>query len=142
MMLTHECGHCIHAVLSNGQVTNVSVPLVGFSETTIDPNPSPRFVAYGGAVWGVVIPSLLLLIWKLIGRPPKLVWYFAGFCLIANGLYLAAGAMLRVGDARDLLRLGAPKLLLVVSGCVLTIAGLWLWHISRCISLKSLFAKE
>lgn len=47
MLAVHEAGHVLHAWLSGGQVRRVVIPLVGFSETDVSPNPSPLFVAWG-----------------------------------------------------------------------------------------------
>jgi hypothetical protein len=73
-----------------------------------------------------------LLLWLLAaGRrlPGTFVLrFFAGFCLIANGAYLAAGAWAGIGDAGDLLRHGSPTWCLWLFGVVAVPAGLWLWH--------------
>ena len=47
--------------------------------------------------------------WRLVRVPGLYLWrFFTGFCMIANGLYIAVGSFDRVGDAGDLLRHGAP----------------------------------
>jgi hypothetical protein len=56
------------------------------------------------------------------------VRFFAGFCLAANGLYLAVGSLTDAGDAGDLLELGAPMWSLWLFGVAATAAGLYLWH--------------
>ena len=60
------------------------------------------------------------------------IWYllrfFAGFCLIANGTYLAVGSLDNVGDAGDLLRHGASIGQLWVFGGLCVPAGFLLWH--------------
>jgi len=53
---------------------------------------------------------------------------FAGFCLIANGAYLAGDAWVRGGDGRDLIALGCPAWLLVLVGLPLIGLGLRLWN--------------
>jgi hypothetical protein len=54
--------------------------------------------------------------------------FFAGFCLLANGLYLGVGSFEGIGDAGDLLRYGAPRWSLWLFGIVTAPLGLWLWN--------------
>jgi hypothetical protein len=39
MMAAHELGHVIGAVTTGGRVLQVTIPLLGFSETILHPNP-------------------------------------------------------------------------------------------------------
>lgn len=129
MMAVHELGHVLHAWLSGGVVTEVTVPLFGFSRTDLADNPSPLFVAWGGPVWGTLIPLAALALAKALrARFWFVVQFFAGFCLIANGAYLGAGSFIRAGDAGDLIRYGSPHWLLVVFGVVSAPLGLYLWN--------------
>ncbi len=129
MMAVHEFGHVLHAWLSGGTVTNVVLGPFVISRTDVDPNPHPLFVVWGGPVWGCLLP---LFAWG-IARLCKVSWsyllaFFAGFCLIANGCYLAVGVFDRVGDAGDLLKWGTSVWMLVLFGIVTIIPGFWLWH--------------
>jgi len=130
MMVVHEAGHVLHAWVSGGTVSAVRVPLVGFSITEFSTNPRPHFVAWGGAVWGAILP---LLAWapfawrRWVGW--RLVQFFAGFCLIANGVYLGVGWTMRAGDAADLRDYGTPAGVMVTFGAVASGAGLYLWHL-------------
>jgi hypothetical protein len=125
----HELGHILHAWVSGGTVAAVQVPLVGFSITRYSTNPHAHFVAWGGAVWGSLLP---LLTWFALARRQWLWWhlvqFFAGFCLIANGVYLGVGWTQRAGDAADLVRYGTPVWVLVGFGILTTGLGLHLWH--------------
>ena len=130
MMTVHEAGHVLHAWLSGGTVSAVRVPLTGFSVTEFSTNPRPHFVAWGGAVWGCALPllawaALRLLRWR--GR--SVAQFFAGFCLIANGVYLGVGWKWRAGDAGDLVDYGTPVWVLVGFGLIATGVGLYLWHL-------------
>ena len=58
----------------------------------------------------------------------RLAGFFAGFCCLANGLYLSIGSLGGVGDAGDLLRGGAARWELWLFGVPLSLVGLWLWH--------------
>lgn len=129
MMAAHEAGHVLHAWLSGGTVSAVRVPLAGFSLTELSSNPHPHFVAWGGPVWGCVLP---LLAWAALRLRRRRGWraaqFFAGFCLVANGAYLGIGWLDRAGDAGDLLDYGTPAWVLVAIGVTATGAGLYLWH--------------
>src|SRR5215217_2512868 len=83
MMAVHEAGHVLHARVSGGVVDRVHIPLLGFSETFYAVNPRPAFVAWGGAVWGSVLPVMLLAM--LVPAPRAIrrtAQFFAGFCLV------------------------------------------------------------
>jgi hypothetical protein len=135
MMAVHEAGHVVHAWLGGGVVDRVHVPLAGFSLTTYSVNPRPHFVAWGGPVWGCLIPlalfAALMPARRLIRRaetPVRAAQFFAGFCLISNGVYLGVGWTGRSGDAGDILRHGTPVWVLVAFGVVAVMSGLYLWH--------------
>jgi hypothetical protein len=57
-----------------------------------------------------------------------LLRFFAGFCLVANGAYLAGGSFDGIGDCGDLMRHGTPIWLLWLFGAIALPAGLVLWH--------------
>jgi hypothetical protein len=129
MMAVHESGHIIHTWLAGGIVSHVSFPLIGFSQTHVTYNPAPAFVAGGGFVWGSLIPLLFLLLsYFLHARFYRLMQFFTGFCLIANGLYLAIGWTMIAGDGHDLHRLGTPVWGMILTGTMLLCSGLYLWH--------------
>jgi len=129
MMGVHEFGHVLHACCSGGSVSRVSIPAFGFSLTEIGHNPSPHFVAWGGPVWGSLLP---LGMWGLARACKQRYWFvvrfFAGFCLVANGAYLGVGSIIRAGDAGDLMSYGSPQWLLVAFGVVTVPVGLYLWN--------------
>lgn len=129
MMAAHEAGHCLHAHFSGGRVERVTLPIFGFSRTELARNPHPQFVAWGGAVWGGLIPLMLLLgVRRSFARAWRLAAFFAGFCLIANGAYIGLGPFMTAGDGHDLVRHGAPGWTLVLFGTIALCAGLYLWH--------------
>jgi len=129
MSLLHELGHCLHALLTGGHITHISLPLLDFSRTDVSPNPHPQFVAWGGPLWGSLLPLLILILTPRTATRLRLATQlFAGFCLIANGAYLALGPLMTAGDPHDLLRHGAPTWTLITSGALAFAAGLHLWH--------------
>ena len=130
MQVVHEFGHAVAAWGTGGQVERVVLLPWSISRTDVDPNPHPLIVVWGGPVIGVVIPVLVwaILSWRRSAVAPAMR-SFAGFCLIANGLYLGVGSLgERIGDAGDLLRLGAPRWTLILFGAIAVPCGLWLWH--------------
>jgi hypothetical protein len=95
----------------------------------VNPNPSPLLVAWAGPLVGAVLP---LMSWLVVGalrlRVAYLFRFFAGFCLIANGAYIGAGAIVPVGDAADLLRLRSTEWTLALFGLLAIPVGLALWN--------------
>lgn len=129
MMAAHELGHVIHAWISGERVLRVSVPLVGFSQTHLAGGRPSAFVVWGGFVWGCALPLLLTGVARAVnrglGRPAAI---FGGFCLIANGAYLAVGGPLGTGDALDLARSGVPRWVMILLGSSGVWVGLFIWH--------------
>jgi hypothetical protein len=130
LLIAHETGHVIHAVISGGHVVRVTIDSAGFTRTDVDPNPHPLFVAWGGPVWGAVLPLLCWALACVAGAPRwrSATGFLAGLCLVANGSYLASALVAPVGDTEDLLRFGAPRWILAGLGIPMAIGGLWLWH--------------
>src|SRR5262245_16974732 len=54
--------------------------------------------------------------------------FFAGFCLLANGLYVGVGSFAGVGDCGEMLRHGSQLWQLWLFGALTAPLGLWLWH--------------
>jgi hypothetical protein len=129
MMVIHELGHVLNGWLSGGTVSRVYLHPFDFSRTELSHNPHPLFVAWGGAVWGCIIPLLLLALARFARWS---FWYlaafFAGFCLVANGAYLGGGSVIVAADAKDLLASGAARWQLILFGLPCVSLGLWLWH--------------
>jgi hypothetical protein len=129
MMAVHELGHVLGAWATGGVVRHVELRPWRISRTDVMPNPSPLIVAWAGPIVGVIVPLVMWLLGrKFATKATKLLRFFAGFCWIANGAYLAFGSIGGVGDAGDLLRHGAAAWQLWLFGAVCVPAGLWLWH--------------
>lgn len=129
MQAVHEFGRVLHAWWSGGGVVRVVLHPLTISRTDVSPNPNALFVVWGGPFWGCVLP---VAAWatanRLVSRFRHLFAFFAGFCLVANGAYIASGCAVPVGDAADLLRLGTPAAALALWGLPVFAAGLWFWH--------------
>lgn len=130
MMFVHNVGHLIYAWASGGDVNYWPFhPLAFFACPRLSNNPSPLLVLWGGPIWGCALP--LLMLWLVRAVAPSqsyLALFFGGFCLVANGCHLAAGALYPFGDAARLLQWGVPDWALLLFGLPTTVAGLGLFH--------------
>ena len=129
MQAVHEAGHVVAAWLTGGRVVKVVLHPLSISRTDVAPNPAPSVVVWGGPLCGVLFP---LAAWKLAARLRTagafVFRFFAGFCLIANGGYIAFGSLDQIGDSGEMLRHGSPLWLLWLFGIVTMPMGFWLWH--------------
>jgi hypothetical protein len=138
MLALHELGHVLHAHITGGRVVRVDIPFFGFSQTFVEPNRYPYFVAYGGAYTGCVIPLLACgMAWAIQRKVPEPLKFFAGFCLIANGVYIGLGWLGRNNDSADLVQLGASPISLMSFGLSATILGLLIWHRLTWLTIRS-----
>lgn len=129
MMAVHESGHVLAAWSTGATVERVVLHPLAFSRTDLGENPHPLVVSWAGAVVGCLLPVLAWLILRSLRLAvAPFAKFFAGFCLVANGVYLGMGAWTGDGDAGDLIRFGAPVWQLVVFGCAAVACGLWCWH--------------
>ena len=58
----------------------------------------------------------------------RLAAFFAGFCLIANGVYIGLGSFGQVGDCKTMLQTGSPLWTLWAFGALSAAVGGYLWH--------------
>ncbi len=129
MMVVHEGGHVAAAYITGATIEQVTLHPLAISRTDLGENPNPLLVSWAGALVGSVVPLMAwaLMQWYAVTWSP-MVRFFAGFCLVANGVYLGFGAWNGDGDAGDLLRAGAASWQLICFGIFATAVGLWLWH--------------
>ncbi len=128
MMLAHEGGHILAALVSGGTVLRLEWPLLGFSRADVSPNPHPLLVAWAGPLFGAIAPSLLSLVLRAARRRSLVADIVSGFCLLANGAYLGIGSLGRIGDTAEMLKRGSPFWILSTVGGLLMLAGLVQWH--------------
>lgn len=128
-MVVHEFGHAVTAWLSGGSVSLVVLHPLQISWTAFSRNPHPQLVAWGGPFWGALLPGLFLGAALLIRVPGAYLFrFFAGFCLISNGLYLFIDSFGRGGDGGTLIHSGASQWELLLFGAVTISLGFWSWH--------------
>lgn len=129
MQAVHELGHVLAAWASGEEVHRVVLHPLTISRTDTLHDRHPLMVVWGGPLAGAMLPVGLLALTRLVRfRHLYLLRFFAGFCLVANGVYLGIGSFDGVGDAGDLLRYGAPRWTLVAFGLIGVPAGLFSWH--------------
>lgn len=128
MQAVHELGHVLGAWATGGKVAQVVLHPLTISRTDYVENPMPLTSVWAGPLVGVLLP---LVVWGLAAaarlRGAYVLRFFAGFCLIANGAYIAGGATSAIGDCGEMLRHGTPLWVLWLFGAVAVPAGLWLW---------------
>lgn len=129
MQVVHELGHVLAAWVTGGRVTALVLHPLAISRTDVSPNPEAFVVVWGGPIVGTVGP---LLVWSFVSwlrwRSAYLWRFFAGFCCVANGVYIGTGVIDPVGDAAEMLRLGSPLWVLGAFGVVATVMGFALWN--------------
>jgi hypothetical protein len=130
MQIVHELGHILGACLTGGSVERVVLHPFAISRTDGGPdNPHPLIEVWMGPMVGVLIPLLAWALARALRAPGLyLVRFFAGFCLVVNGVYLGVGGFVGTGDAGDLLVFGAARWQLLLFGLATTPLGLYLWH--------------
>ena len=138
MMVIHEVGHCVGAILTGGQIVDVQIHPLRLSQTDVYPNPRPAIVVWLGPVLGCLIPTLFASLSRQLGAiAANSTWFFAGFCLIANGCYIGVGAIDLIGDCAVMFESGTSRWLMVLFGFAATVAGFYIWH--RIGQLKEYF---
>lgn len=136
MMATHELGHVVGAMISGGKIERVVVHPLTISRTDVSPNPTPLMVVWMGPIVGCMLPLMLgAFVPKQLVAFRNVAMFFAGFCLLANGAYIAIGSVDRVGDCGEMLKHGSPQWILVAFGVLAISAGMFVWH--RLGSLKN-----
>jgi len=139
MMAVHEMGHVVGAWATGGTVTGVFLHPLSISRTDVSPNPSPGIVVWLGPIIGSLLPLLLLACGRFC-RAATVLRFFSGFCLIANGAYIAVGSLEGIGDSGEMIRCGAAPWTLLVFGAIAVSGGLLIWH--RLGSVGQYFAAE
>ena len=140
MLVMHEMGHVIGALITGGTVERVVLHPLTISSTHVSPNPSPSVVVWLGPIWGATFP--LAIAWLC---PAETFWralavFFAGFCLIANGAYIGLGSFEQIGDCKEMADTGTSAGSMIALGLMCVPSGFYLWH--GLGSFKNYFDKQ
>jgi len=111
-------------------VARVVLSPIEFSRTDLQKNPNPLLVVWGGPLVGSILPIIISVLWRRLRWPG---WYvlqfFAGLCLITNGVYLTVVSFIpNAADPCEMMRNGSPQLTLVAFGMITFPLGLFLWN--------------
>jgi hypothetical protein len=129
MQVVHELGHRVGAWASGGKVARVVAHPFTISCTLLRHNPHPLVVVWAGPIVGALLPAMLVgLAYALRSPGLHLFRFFAGFCLVANGLYIGIGSFDRLMDAGDMMGYGSPQWILILFGVVSVTGGLCFWN--------------
>lgn len=129
MQAVHELGHVIGAWATGAVVSKVALHPLIFSRTDLNENPHPLAVVWSGPIVGAVLPLLAYLLAKVCRFPGAYLFrFFAGFCLIANGAYIAFGPGTGPADTGIMMRYSSPRWLMVLFGLLTAPLGLYLWN--------------
>jgi hypothetical protein len=130
MMAVHELGHIIGSLFSGAKIEKVILWPWTISQTIRSGSNAPAVDTWFGPLFGALAPLLVYLPFRRKqSLASRLLGFFCGFCLIANGVYLGLGWVDEVGDAGDLIRLGTNPVWLFSIGTLFVISGLYVWHL-------------
>ena len=129
MQAVHELGHVVAAWLTKAEITKVALHPLIISRTDLGHNPHPSIVVWAGPIVGTVLPLLVFLVAKGCRSPGLYLFrFFAGFCLIANGLYIAFGPADGAADTGVMIQHGSPRWMMILFGIFTVPLGFYLWH--------------
>lgn len=129
MQVVHEAGHVFGAWFVGARVEHIVLHPFTISRTQLVQLPAPLAVTWSGPIFGMAAPLIWYALWSATRLPGGYLWRcFAGFCLLVNGSYLAAGAIFGVGDSQDLLVAGVGAWRMIAIGILCLPPGLWLFH--------------
>ena len=82
-----------------------------------------------GPVIGALLPAIVFIAAKACNLPVLFLFrFFAGFCLVTNGTYIAFGPGNGVLDTGLMLSHGSARWQMAAFGLVAIVSGLLLWH--------------
>ena len=130
MQVVHEAGHVGSALVTGGKVERVVLHPLTFSRTDVSPNPHPLLEIWAGPIVGVALPVLVWLVLRKLTPESisKFVRFFAGFCCVANGIYIGLAPGGEGMDTQVMLDLGCRRWHLLLFGLPCVLFGLWLWN--------------
>ncbi len=134
MQAVHEFGHVCGAWMTGGQVSRVTLHPATISHTELAENPRPMVVVWAGPVLGSLLPlaafllAAFLQVWACRVPGVYLLRFFAGFCLVVNGAYIAFGPADGLTDTGVMLALESPRWAPILFGLLTIPPGIYLWH--------------
>ncbi len=125
-MVVHELGHIASGLINSATIEAIELRPWRLSYTMLSGSKRPLVDIWAGVVIGGYLPLVLLLV-PTGRRIRKGLTFFAGFCLIANGVYIGIGWLGPYGDTKEMMQMHTPVWVMIVFSLVSCTAGLWLW---------------
>ncbi len=85
MTFVHESGHILCGWACGGTLKAADLAPWHLPYSIFDPDPRPLVTLWGGPVLGAAIPLAVAILARR-----GWMWFVANFCILANGVYLAA----------------------------------------------------
>ncbi len=86
MTTSHELGHLVCGYACGGSLIDYDLVPWRLPYSHFSPDPYPRITLWGGLILGIFFPVIIAV---LLRR--DWCWFIAYFCVLSNGLYIAAG---------------------------------------------------
>jgi hypothetical protein len=103
MQVLHELGHVLDGWATGGEVTRVVLHPLSISRTDVSGGSAPGVVIWAGPIVGAALPVVAWLGAAVAHRRAAfLLGFFAGFCLVTNGLYIGLGSFGNIGDCGEM----------------------------------------
>ena len=129
MQAVHELGHVVGAWLTGADVVKVALHPSIISRTDLGHNPRPLIVVWAGPLVGSLLPLAAFFAAKACRSPGVYLFrFFAGFCLVANGVYIAFGPSGGGADTGVMMEHGSPRWLMALFGLISIPGGFFLWR--------------
>lgn len=131
MTVTHEAGHILGGACCGGTLRSADLAPWRLPYSFFEPDPFPLITLWAGLILGVAVPlSIALFVQR------DWMWFIASFCLLANGVYIAAGWFSddHYLDTPRLLEQGANSLSIALY-CLLTIGFGYRGFRQACLKL-------
>ena len=129
MTFTHEIGHILGGWCCGGTLTDADLLPWHLPYSFFSPDPRPLVTLWCGPILGVTAPVLIAVLARR-----DWMWLMAYFCVLANGVYIAA-AWFMGDDQLDTLKLlhhGAHPITIVLY-CALTISAGYIGFRRSCV---------
>jgi hypothetical protein len=131
MLITHETGHVVGGWLSGGRLVSAELRPWHLPYSIFAPDPRPLVTLWAGLISGVLAPLLFALAIR-----KNWTRLMAGFCLLANGFYIAIGWWSGDPylDTTKLLEHGAHPISLTAYCAATIVCGYYLFR-SACVEI-------
>lgn len=125
----HELGHAVAMWVTGGVVEKITINALSWSYTYYDGPPKyPIFTSWSGLLIGSLQGVILLLIIRNSTSPYLVPFFFASVSpMLSGGAYYIIDVFFwQVGDGASLIRSGVPVAVVLASGLLVLVLGLFL----------------